>query len=112
MSLRFAPARTPARSPIARALARRAVAPAANDNADPGIANDPVLVAALRHFAVHGIGAATIAARNAGEAGDLGNTVDRDHWQAVSSALGNRSPLCSRRRRGNFSKVSSTLTER
>lgn len=112
MSLRFAPARTPARSPIARALARRTVAPAANDNADPGVGDDPILVAALRHFAMHGLGAATIAARNASEAGDLGNTVDRDHWQAVSSALGNRSPLCAHRRLRNFSKVSSTLTER
>lgn len=112
MSLRFAPARTPARSPIARALARRTVAPAANDNADPGIADDPVLVAALRLFAVHGLGAAMVAARNASRAGEVGNHDEREAWQAVSSALGNRQPSRMGRRLRNSTKVSSTLTER
>ena len=64
MPLHFAAARSAAHSPIARALARKALARAANDNGDAAHMQaeassfDHMMRAALRHFAEHGMGAA------------------------------------------------------
>ena len=66
MTVRFAAARTATPcSPIARALARRAVGRVANDNGDADGSHDRLLAAALRHFATHGMGAAREARRQA-----------------------------------------------
>lgn len=81
MPIHFAAARSAARSPVARALARKALRRAANDN--PGgageQASDPILHAALRHFGEHGINAASEAAALAERAWRAGE-VDACHW--------------------------------
>lgn len=83
MPIHFAAARSAARSPVARALARKALRRAANDN--PGGAgehtSDPILHAALRHFGEHGINAAGEAAALAERAWRAGE-VDACHWWA------------------------------
>ena len=64
MPVHFAAARSTAHSPIARALARKALARAVNDNGDAAMLEaastsfDSVMRAALMHFAEHGMGAA------------------------------------------------------
>lgn len=82
MPIHFAAARCASRSPVARALARKAVYRAANDN--PGGAGEDgaearVLSAALRHFAEHGLRAAEEAATLAEEAWRAGE-VDACRW--------------------------------
>ncbi|MEP5938693.1 MAG: hypothetical protein ABJ239_10225 [Erythrobacter sp.] len=67
MTLRFAAARTAAQSPMARALTRTPDRAPTNDNGEL-FSRDEVLEAALRHFAVHGLDAASAAARNAEQA--------------------------------------------
>lgn len=90
MSLRFAPARTVTRSPIARALARRSLARAANDNGDPGVKDDAVLHAALRHFATHGLGAAIAALREAERAEADGDPQAHAWWMDICRTLDRR----------------------
>lgn len=74
MPVHFAAARSTAHSPIARALARKALARAVNDNGDAAMLEaastsfDSVMRAALMHFAEHGMGAAEAAAHQAEEA--------------------------------------------
>jgi protein-tyrosine-phosphatase len=81
MPIHFAAARSAARSPVARALARKAIRRAANDN--PGgageQAGDPMLHAALRHFGEHGLNAAGEAAALAERAWRIGD-MDACHW--------------------------------
>jgi hypothetical protein len=90
MPLHFAPARTITRSPIARALARRSLARAANDNGDPGVKDDAVLHAALRHFAAHGLGAALAALGEAERAEAAGDRQGRDWWMGICRTLDRR----------------------
>ncbi len=90
MTLRFAPARTTARSPIARALARKALAHAANDNGDPGPADDLLLHAALRHFGMHGLGSARIALGEAERALAEGDRQGHDWWIGICRTLDRR----------------------
>ncbi len=89
MAVRFAAARSVARSPIARALARRAVKRAANDNGAPSPANEmgDTMRAALRHFAGHGMASALIAARRAETAHEDGDETARRWWLAICSSL-------------------------
>lgn len=90
MPLRFAPARAVTRSPIARALARRAVDRAANDNGDLGPADDPVLSVALRHFAAHGLGAALAALGEAERALAEGDRQSHDWWLGICRTFDRR----------------------
>jgi hypothetical protein len=90
MPLRFAPARTVTRSPIARALARRAVERAANDNGDLGPADDLVLSGALRHFATHGLGAARAALGEAERALAEGDRQGHDWWLGICRTFDRR----------------------
>lgn len=96
MMFHFAAARSTANSPIARALARKALLRAANDN--PRAANDDgrrgphdhMLHAALRHFAEHGIGAAHEARKQAEQAFFSGDRESYDWWLTVCRALDRR----------------------
>ena len=90
MPLRFAPARTVTRSPIARALARRAVDRAANDNGELGPADDAVLCDALRHFATHGLGAAQAALAEAERALAEGDRRGHDWWLGICRTFDRR----------------------
>lgn len=107
MPLRFAPARTITRSPIARALARRSLARAANDNGDPGVKDDAVLHAALRHFAAHGLGAAIAALREAERAEADGDRQAHAWWMGICRTLDRRLAY---RAAHNEPKVSAALT--
>lgn len=88
MPVHFAAARCAARSPVARALARKAVRRAANDN--PGGAGEvetQVLHAALRHFAEHGLRAAEEAAAQAEQAWRAGDPAACAWWTGVCRKL-------------------------
>ena len=90
MPIHFAAARSAAHSPVARALAKRAVRRAANDN--PGGAGEcntetRVLNAALRHFADHGLHAAEEAARQAETAWRAGERDACAWWTEVCYKL-------------------------
>lgn len=85
MTLRFASARTSTHSPIARALTRRAVGRAANDNGSE--ADDRLLHAALRHFAEHGLGAARQARKQAEGAFFTGDREAYEWWLGVCRTL-------------------------
>lgn len=89
MSLRFAPARSAARSPVARALRRREIVCIANDNGDTGD-NDALLAAALRHFSVHGLSAARAARKEAETAFFAGDRAGYDWWLGVCRLLDKR----------------------
>lgn len=89
MPVRFAAARHTTRSPIARALARKAVERAANDNRD-GMTDDRLLHAALRHFARHGLGAAREAQAQAQKAFFAGDRQSYDWWLAICRTLDRR----------------------
>ena len=91
MSIHFAAARSAACSPVARALAKKAVGLCANDN--PGGAGgfaDPVLNAALRHFAEHGLHAAAEAARLARIAFESGETETCRFWTRICETFDRR----------------------
>lgn len=94
MPLHFAAARSTVRSPIARALARRAPDHAANDNgAATGaglFAPGEILHAALRHFAVHGLGAARAAKLEAERAHVSGDREAYEHWLGICRTLDRR----------------------
>ena len=87
MSVRFAPARCAARSPIARVLKRGTVSLAANDHDElEGFMSDTTK-AALRHFAEHGLRAVPVAARNAETALAANQPEDYRHWLEICRAL-------------------------
>lgn len=93
MSIRFAaphiPGRLPAPSPLARALARRSIERAANDNGDIA-GHDKELRAALRLFADHGLGAARAAREEAERAFFSGDRQGYDWWLGVTRTLDRR----------------------
>ncbi len=90
MSFRFAPARTIAGSPIARALARRAGSLAANDNGERGPVDDAILHASLRHFAEHGLGAARTALAEAERALAQGDRQGHEWWLGICRSFDRR----------------------
>lgn len=97
MSFHFAAARSVAHSPIARALAKKALGRAANDNpcdasdlTGPLGGQDLMLKAALRHFAEHGLGAAREARKHAERAFFTGDSEGYDWWLRVCRALDRR----------------------
>ncbi len=87
------PGRSPACSPIAKALIARAMEHVANDNSDiavPKPANDQMLRAALRHFATHGLGAAREARQQAEQAFFAGDRQAYDWWLGITRTLDRR----------------------
>lgn len=95
MAIHFAaakkPGRSPACTPIARALVARAMERVANDNGDGSDgSNDQMLRAALRHFAQHGLGAAREARAQAENAFFSGDRQAYDWWLGITRALDRR----------------------
>jgi hypothetical protein len=101
MSVRFASANHPARRLGWRAAGRGLIAPvlarAVNDNPRGGRdcppareAFDPLLVEALRHFAVHGLAAAEAAVDLAAEARARGDGNRQDHWRGIAQMFDRR----------------------
>ncbi len=99
MSIRFAPAHDPARTAgrhaAGRGLVTRVRVMAANDNPDAETggtegAFDPVLVAALRHFARHGLDSARVAHAEAARAGREGNAPVAAEWIAITGMFDRR----------------------
>ena len=90
MTVHFAAARSTARSPLARALARRAHGRAANDNGGQVESDDLMLHAALRHFAAHGLGAARAARKQAEAAFFSGDRQAYAWWLGVCRTLDRR----------------------
>ena len=88
MTLRFAAARSPERSPIARALVRRAPSQPSNDNGEP--IDETMLHAALRHFAAHGMGAARAAAEEAERSLAADDRAGYNRWLEVCRTLDRR----------------------
>lgn len=90
MPIHFAAARSTARSPIARVLARKALAAPANDNgevlATPSLFN-ATMRASLTHFAEHGMGAAEEARKQAERAHGEGDLQGYDWWLGVCRTL-------------------------
>jgi hypothetical protein len=107
MSIRLAPAhdhaRTAGRRAAGRGLVTRVRVMAANDNADEMAAGpdagtfDPVLVAALRHFARHGLDSARLAHAEAARAGREGNAPVAAEWIAITGMFDRRLAATARR---------------
>ena len=101
MPIHFAAARCAARSPVARALAKKAVRRAANDNlggaGESGVESQ-VLGAALRHFAEHGLRAAEQAASQAEQAWHSGEFETSRWWTEVCFTLDRGMALALRQR--------------
>lgn len=94
MPVHFAAARSTAHSPIARALAKKALTRAANDNGplagSSASSFDTMMRAALSHFAEHGMGAAEEARRQAEQAHFTGDEQGCRYWLGVCRALDSR----------------------
>lgn len=97
MSVRFAPARRSARlfgwHAQGRGLVWAARHRCANDNgdvADCAPTFDPLLTDALKHFAVHGLGAVEAALSKAEEARAHGDAHAKDHWLAITQMFDRR----------------------
>ena len=101
MSVRFASTNHPVRRLGWRAAGRGLIAPAlaraSNDNghsignrAAPPAMMDPVLTAALRHFAVHGLASAETAISAAADAAGRGDAQAQDHWLAITRMFDRR----------------------
>lgn len=90
MPIHFAAARSAAHSPIARALARKALGRASNDNGDEAgepAPFDQVMRAALGHFAEHGMAAAETARAQAEFAHRAGDIQGYDWWLGICRTL-------------------------
>lgn len=101
MSVRFASANHPLRRLGWRAAGRGLVAPAlaraGNDNGDAMLGArtsaspfEPMLIEALRHFAVHGLAAAEAALDEAEAASLAGDAHARAHWLAITAMFDRR----------------------
>lgn len=93
MTIHFAAASSPFRSPVARTLSPAGIPGAANDNGDTIAANAPsdrMLRAALRHFAEHGLGAAREARSKAEQAFFAGDRQAYDWWLGITRTLDRR----------------------
>jgi len=93
MSIHFAGARRLALSPLARCLARPAPRRACNDNYGAGAAalvDNPLMRAALEHFARHGLAAGETARLHAAQASAQGDADSCHHWRSIGTMLGKR----------------------
>ena len=57
---------------------------------DPGVADDAILSAALRHFAEYGLGAAKVALHEADAARVAGDTEGHAWWMGICQSLDRR----------------------
>ena len=87
MTVRCAPARTPARAPRGRAFVKPAISSAANDD---GNDDSQLLRAALQHFANHGLNAARAARDEAERALATGDRSGAEAWIDICSAFDRR----------------------
>jgi len=99
MPSRFAPAISPCQPrvsrPIARAMGKRAMEQVANDNFErPGIAvwgsDEPLLEAALQHFAEYGLGAAPAALAQTEKACVANDMEAYEWWLGITRMLDRR----------------------
>lgn len=88
MTIHFAAAHPPLAAIVSPARRNRIIGHAANDNGAK--AAQPELRAALRHFAEHGLGAATVARVNAEQAFFKGDRQSYLHWLAICRTLDRR----------------------
>ncbi len=91
MSIHFVAASTGPISTAARLRRTSLPMNAANDNCS-GIGGEQLLHAALRHFAEHGLSAASRAQANAEAAFFDGRSEDYRWWMAICTALDRRMP--------------------
>lgn len=89
MTVHFAPARSPDRSPVARVLRRAPIVSVANDDGDGGH-DAEILRAALEHFAQCGLGAAGSAAAFAVRDHALGDAAGHHRWLAICRTFDRR----------------------
>lgn len=101
MPIHFAAARSPLAALVNPARRSRIIGRAANDNGDLG--HSAELRAALKHFAEHGLGAATVARQNAEQAFFRGDRQGYLHWLGICRTLDRRmaSVLATRVEAGN-----------
>lgn len=93
MTVHFAAARNANTSPVARVLTRRPIARVANDNGrlSHGLGRDnPLMQAALRHFAEHGLSAAEEAKKSAEKAFFAGDREAYDWWVGICRTIDKR----------------------
>jgi hypothetical protein len=103
MTIRYSAALPTVRNHAPVGLGRVPVPHAANDN-PRDVRNDPVLRAALRHFAAHGLGAAADARRRALAAQTANDVESYRWWFGVCAKLDRRMastlrPMTSQRQR-------------
>lgn len=88
MTIHFAAARSPLSALVNPARRTRIIGRATNDNGDLG--HSAELRAALKHFAEHGLGAATVARQNAEQAFFRGDRRGYLHWLGICRTLDRR----------------------
>ncbi|NBW76748.1 MAG: hypothetical protein EBR34_13260 [Sphingomonadaceae bacterium] len=88
MTIHIAAACSPLAALVSPARRNRIVGRAANDNGEPG--HSAELRAALKHFAEHGLGAATVARQNAEQAFFRGDRPGYLHWLGICRTLDRR----------------------
>jgi len=108
MTIHFAAARNPAKSPIARALARPLLGPTANDNGEVAPGKE-LMRAALRHFSEHGLSAARVARAHAEDALFAGNRQSYDWWLGITRTLDRR--LAEELTRAQFEENTEIVTD-
>ncbi len=89
MTIRFAAARRGDSPVLARMLCASVPLRAANDNSW-SLSADELVQAALRHFALHGLGAAQQASENASAAFFAGDRQAYNRWLAICRVLDRR----------------------
>jgi hypothetical protein len=90
MSVSFAPVRSPDRLVTSRLLQPGLLPAPANDDDDDRV-DVRTLEAALRHFALHGMGAASTACAEAESHWQEGNRQAAETWLAICGAFDKRS---------------------
>ena len=96
MTIRFAAAQGPARSPVARVVTRGLARCADNDNSflmTKPVPDEQLLRASLRHFGEHGLGAARAARAKAEDAFFAGDRQSYDWWLGITRTLDRRLAL-------------------
>ncbi|MEY4055018.1 MAG: hypothetical protein RL519_353 [Pseudomonadota bacterium] len=88
MTIHFAAARSPIATLVNPARRDRLISRAANDNGNP--ATQIELRTALKHFAEHGLGAASVARKNAEQAFFRGDRQSYLHWLGICRTLDRR----------------------
>lgn len=88
MTIHFAAAPSPLSTMLRSMRAGAKIGRPANDNAGAG--HSAELRAAVRHFAAHGLGAASVARRNAETAFFQGDRAAYLHWHAICRTLDRR----------------------